>query len=219
MRFGRIIALFLWSLISAKAYRLSPSVSRFAIRPNPAFQGARPQATEMQFRTALNRISNCHMSASRILRGAGAALPRRGQRVGLRAFSSAPSETMESIRNARLKKISDISGAGKEPFAYSFLKTHTTAELHDTYKALSPGAFDESNVTVSFAGRVMIRRIFGKLAFFEMQDEFGKIQLYIDQKRLGKDEFKSIKDWTDSGILFSCIRMSIIASDHANLSY
>jgi lysyl-tRNA synthetase class 2 len=107
---------------------------------------------------------------------------------------------MESIKNARLKKIAEISGAGKEPFAYSFRKTHSSSDLHELYKALSPGASDVSNRIVRFAGRIMIRRVFGKLAFFEMQDEVGKIQLYIDQKRLGKDQFKRIKDWTDSGM-------------------
>jgi lysyl-tRNA synthetase class 2 len=44
----------------------------------------------------------------------------------------------------------------------------------------------------------MMRRFFGKLAFFEMQDQSGNIQLYIDKKKLGS-EFKKMKDWTDSG--------------------
>lgn len=43
-----------------------------------------------------------------------------------------------------------------------------------------------------------MRRIFGKLAFFELQDDTGTIQLYIEKGRL-EDEFKNIKDWTDSG--------------------
>ena len=51
---------------------------------------------------------------------------------------------------------------------------------------------------MSVAGRIMARRVFGKLAFFTLQDDTGIIQLYIDKGRLG-DEFAKLKQWTDSG--------------------
>ena len=43
-----------------------------------------------------------------------------------------------------------------------------------------------------------MRRVFGKLAFYELQDDTGSIQLYLEAGRLG-DSFKTIKDWTDAG--------------------
>lgn len=52
---------------------------------------------------------------------------------------------------------------------------------------LEPGAEDEG-ADVAIAGRIMARRVFGKLAFFTLQDSSGVIQLYIDKGRL-EEEF------------------------------
>lgn len=48
---------------------------------------------------------------------------------------------------------------------------------------LEDGEEDES-ADVTVAGRILTRRIFGKLAFFTLQDESGTVQLYLDKKRL-----------------------------------
>jgi len=38
------------------------------------------------------------------------------------------------------------------------------------------------DLEVAIAGRILVRRVFGKLAFFSLQDETGTIQLYLDKK-------------------------------------
>jgi len=48
---------------------------------------------------------------------------------------------------------------------------------------LADGEEDES-ADVAVAGRIMTRRVFGKLAFFTLQDESGTIQLQFDKTRL-----------------------------------
>jgi len=52
--------------------------------------------------------------------------------------------------------------------------------------------------------RCQVRRVFGKLAFFEMQDDTGTIQFYMDKSRMG-DSFQSLKDWTDAGDIIGLI--------------
>ena len=42
---------------------------------------------------------------------------------------------------------------------------------------------------MAVAGRIMAKRVFGKLAFFTLQDESGTIQLHLEKNRLG-DTFK-----------------------------
>lgn len=37
------------------------------------------------------------------------------------------------------------------------------------------------------AGRVMARRVFGKLAFFTLRDAAGDVQLYIEKARMAND--------------------------------
>lgn len=89
------------------------------------------------------------------------------------------------LRLNRLAKVQAMKEAGVEPFEYSFVTTHTSAELFSLYDGkLEPGEEDES-ADVRVAGRIMTRRVFGKLAFFTLQDETGTIQLQFDKSRLG----------------------------------
>lgn len=69
---------------------------------------------------------------------------------------------------------------------------------------------------VSIAGRIMIRRVFGKLAFFTLQDETGLIQLYIEKGRLG-DQFQQLKDFTDAGDIVG-VRGTMKRTDKGELS-
>ncbi|CAE7574655.1 lysS [Symbiodinium microadriaticum] len=62
----------------------------------------------------------------------------------------------------------------------------------------------------------MIRRIFGKLAFFEIQDHTGSIQLYIDKKSMGP-EFNNMIEWTDGGDIIGA-RGSMKRTDKGELS-
>ena len=52
----------------------------------------------------------------------------------------------------------------------------------DKYKDLAKGQEIKDEVTL--AGRVMSRRVMGKLAFFTIADESGSIQLYLDKAAL-----------------------------------
>ena len=59
---------------------------------------------------------------------------------------------------------------------YRFEKTHDAAALHAQFGDLEPGV--ETGVTVTVAGRLMLRREQGKLAFGTLQDATGRIQLF-----------------------------------------
>ncbi len=59
---------------------------------------------------------------------------------------------------------------------YTFAHTAYCAALADTYGFLAPG--EESGVAVAVAGRVMLLRSQGRLAFATMRDSTGEIQLF-----------------------------------------
>ena len=59
---------------------------------------------------------------------------------------------------------------------YRFERTRDAASLHDEFDALEPGA--ETGVEVSVAGRVMLLRSQGKLAFGDLRDSSGSVQLF-----------------------------------------
>ena len=93
------------------------------------------------------------------------------------------------IRQLRLEKAVAMEEAGHNPYAYSFNPTHTAAELRCIYEGKLGGGEEDENADVTVAGRIMTRRVFGKLAFFTLLDESGTIQLQLDKKRL-EDRFK-----------------------------
>jgi lysyl-tRNA synthetase class 2 len=59
---------------------------------------------------------------------------------------------------------------------YRFERTHYAAEVVEQWSSLGPG--EESGVTVGVAGRIMLSRPQGKLAFAELRDASGSVQLF-----------------------------------------
>ncbi len=92
--------------------------------------------------------------------------------------------TLEEIRAARLEKVQQLKQLGMNPYAYRYTSTHHAAELQAKFADLPSG--EEVELEVAIAGRILARRVFGKLAFFSLQDETGTIQLYLDKKRIKK---------------------------------
>jgi lysyl-tRNA synthetase, class II len=59
---------------------------------------------------------------------------------------------------------------------YRYERTHSAAEVVAAWSDLGPG--DESGVIVGVAGRLMLSRPQGKLAFAELRDSSGSVQLF-----------------------------------------
>ena len=114
-----------------------------------------------------------------------------------------PSSTLEEIRAARLEKVAGLQKAGVNPYAYQWKSTAHAQQLQEQYADLAPG--EEISVEVAIAGRIIARRIMGKLAFFNLQDETGTIQLYLDKKRISEtmsavpNAFNTVIKLTDTG--------------------
>ncbi len=82
------------------------------------------------------------------------------------------------------------------PVPYRFDVTHTTAEVAAEHPDLEPGT--ETDQTVTIAGRMMLRRDQGKIAFGTLQDSSGRIQLFATTKLTEEfEEFTSLSigDW------------------------
>lgn len=110
----------------------------------------------------------------------------------------------EDLRATRIEKLDQLRSIGMNPFAYQWKSTHSMAELQAKYVDLPNG--EEIVVDVAVAGRIMTRRVFGKLAFFTLQDETGTIQLYLDKNRIQEfmgdrfpEAFANLKQLTDMG--------------------
>jgi len=82
------------------------------------------------------------------------------------------------------------------PVPYRFETTHSIAEVLAAHPALEPGA--ETGYEVTVGGRLMLRRHQGKLAFGQLQDATGRIQIFAPAA--STPEFESfvrlsIGDW------------------------
>jgi lysyl-tRNA synthetase class 2 len=77
-------------------------------------------------------------------------------------------------------------------YPYRFERTRLAGDLHSQYGSLEPGSETEDRVAV--AGRLMAMRRMGKLTFAVLQDRSGRIQLFVDRRRLGDEGFAEFDD-------------------------
>merc|ERR1712232_594523 len=70
------------------------------------------------------------------------------------------------LRRARLGKVQNMRDASVEPFEYSFKPTKTAMQLSNEYNGRLENGEEDEEADVSVAGRIMTRRVMGKLAFF-----------------------------------------------------
>ncbi len=129
--------------------------------------------------------------------------------------------TLAEIRATRLDKADKLRELGMNPYAYNWTSTHQAAALQTQYADLASG--EEIDVPVSIAGRILARRVMGKLAFFSLQDETGTIQLFLSKPQIEAgmpavaDAFAHLKQLTDVGDIIG-VNGTIKRSEKGELS-
>ena len=92
----------------------------------------------------------------------------------------------------RKAKRAALIEAGENPYGHAFHYTHHLTDLDEKYASLEDGASTEDEVDV--AGRIMAKRVQGKIAFFELRDATGDIQLFCRINALGEEAFAALCD-------------------------
>ena len=105
-------------------------------------------------------------------------------------------ENATDQHQVRIQKLQALREAGVEPFAYSYSKTHDSAQLVEKFDSLA-----EAQTTVSIAGRLMTIRSMGKSIFANLQDDAGQIQIYVKKDAVAEGEFEVFKK-ADLGDIF-----------------
>lgn len=125
------------------------------------------------------------------------------------------------LREIRLEKAKALEALGQGPYALNFAPTHNSAELQAAHADLANG--EERDLTVLVAGRVITRRVMGKLAFFTLLDGSGTIQLYLEKSSLDADSssdpapFAQLTTLVDAGDLIG-VQGSLRRTDRGELS-
>jgi lysyl-tRNA synthetase class 2 len=73
----------------------------------------------------------------------------------------------------RLAKLKELAEMGINPYPHSFRRTHRARDIHERYESLE-------GREVVVAGRLLVKRRFGKILFAHIRDESGEVQIYLD---------------------------------------
>jgi lysyl-tRNA synthetase class 2 len=92
----------------------------------------------------------------------------------------------------RREKLARLRSAGVDPFPAGFERSHTLAEVARGWEGLAAG--EESSDVVRVAGRVVLKRDFGRLAFWTLRQGDDELQVMLTVGSLGSDQFELVTD-------------------------
>jgi len=86
-----------------------------------------------------------------------------------------------NLKEIRLEKVERLRQMGINPYPYAFDKTHTVAQ-----------ALQSEGQVIKTAGKIFSYREHGNIAFADLGDETGRIQIFFQKAKLG-EEFKNLR--------------------------
>ncbi|WP_281508543.1 lysine--tRNA ligase [Parvibacter caecicola] len=92
----------------------------------------------------------------------------------------------------RKAKRAAMIAAGRDPYGHSFKRSHTVERLNRQFAGLEEG--ESTDEAVAIAGRIMAKRVQGKIAFLELRESGCDIQLFCRINALGEEAFEELKD-------------------------
>ncbi len=94
---------------------------------------------------------------------------------------------ISQLLQVRRDKLTELQSTGNDPFEQTkYHVTHHSGPIKENFDALEGS-------TVRLAGRMMSKRGMGKVSFCDLQDEHGRIQLYVRKDEMAEDAFARFK--------------------------
>ncbi len=84
-----------------------------------------------------------------------------------------------------------------------FQRENLAAKLVEHFDPKTPEELEAMPISVSVAGRIMLKRVMGKASFLTIQDVSGRIQLHVTRDKVGEEIYDAFKKW-DLGDLIGC---------------
>ena len=102
-------------------------------------------------------------------------------------------EDRSAVEQARRVKLARLRAAGIDAFPVGFRRTHTLAEVRRGWDAqLKDG--EESGDVVRVAGRIVLKRAMGRLAFWTLRHDGHELQVMLAVGALGTEQFEVVLD-------------------------
>ena len=107
----------------------------------------------------------------------------------------APTEQDENhIILERRAKLAEWRASG-QAWPNDFVRKDISGKLIELYDSKTGEELEANPVSVSVAGRIMLKRVMGKAAFITISDVGGRIQLYVARDKVGEDVYAAFKRW------------------------
>ncbi len=90
----------------------------------------------------------------------------------------------------RCLKLEEIRKLGHDPYPHHYETSHTVAELVRRFSKKSAQELEQEQVSVQTAGRLVNLRGHGKAGFADLFGSGERIQIYVREDRLGKENHK-----------------------------
>ncbi|MGC9309453.1 MAG: lysine--tRNA ligase [Candidatus Nanoarchaeia archaeon] len=100
----------------------------------------------------------------------------------------------EEIIKEKIRKLNELRQEGIEPYPHKFDKKHYLNQLREKYKNIKQAAGK-----VKTAGRVMTIRDIGKIAFLQLRDATGDMQVVLQEGKTPEKIINFFKKYIDAG--------------------
>ena len=100
-----------------------------------------------------------------------------------------------TLLKQRQEKAQFLSENGVKLYSNSFKAPIPIAEVVPRGEQLAAESYEQNGNTYRVGGRIMSMRKFGKAAFFHIQDESGRMQIYARRDIVGDEQFNLFKKW------------------------
>ena len=99
-------------------------------------------------------------------------------------------------RREKLKALREAQARGEGvAFPNDFKPSHHAEGLHTHHGSATAEALEAQHHGAKVAGRMMLKRVMGKASFATVQDESGRIQLYVQRETIGEAAYNAFKHW------------------------
>ena len=99
-------------------------------------------------------------------------------------------------RREKLKALREAQRAGKGiAFPNDFKPADRASDLHEAHGGKAAEQLAAEGTTARIAGRMMLKRVMGKASFATLQDQSGRMQVYVTRDDVGEETYASFKHW------------------------
>ena len=102
----------------------------------------------------------------------------------------------------RRRKLADLREGGYA-FPNTYRRTALAGQLQQIYVDYTNETLEADGIEVQVGGRIMTKRVMGKVSFVTMQDRSGQIQLFLQRDVLPEGGYQAFKAWDMGDIVWA----------------